>query len=679
MQWNLLQNKDESIYRKMITFFLIVPFAMILSMKNYNMYYFVIELLSIVICLMIFLTVINSYSKSTEDHVAFLGITTASIIGFQILNIITHEGLNIFTSEIQIHSSYLLIIKRALYAIGLLSMLAILNNKRRYHFITVIYSIAFFLFATLIFDPRIINIVIENTYFIGGTSLIIIALLVISIMLLFKSKKLHKEYFYTYIGMALYAAIFSEVFYLLSNNASNGYDILAHLLQLASIYLIYNAVINTSFNKSFIETNKELIDKLSQTNDELEKEVFIRKQSENNLKNSKNKYQKLIALLPDAVFIHDANKFFYTNPKGADLLGLKNPDEIIDKNIYDFIDDGFHQSFKANIEEVSVSNSITSRGEQRLIRTDKQFVDIEIAAMSVFELDEGLILSVVRDISERKRTKNLEKQIENAIEHDKIKTEFFANLSHEMKTPINLIYSTIQLLELDDNMSTPNNKLNKKLKILKQNCNRITRLVDNLIDITKIDADYFQLELHNIDIIAIIRNITLSVAEHVKNKSINIRFQSEVEQRIMTIDPNAIERIILNLLSNAVKFTEPGDEICVFVNDNGKNLQIVVKDTGIGIPKDKLDVIFDRFTQIDKSLTRNHEGSGIGLSIVKSLIELHEGTIRVDSVLDKGTEFIVELPIKCRTDKSIIIEEYNFDRSIDKVKVEFSDIYSLGA
>ena len=212
---------------------------------------------------------------------------------------------------------------------------------------------------------------------------------------------------------------------------------------------------------------------------------------------------------------------------------------------------------------------------------------------------------------------------------------------------------------------------------MKQNCYRLLRLVNNIIDITKIDSGYFDINEQNINVISLIENITLSVADYIENKGLSIVFDTIVEEKIIACDPEKMERIILNILSNAVKFTSSGGEIMVNIEDCIENVCIRIKDTGRGIPADKLKSIFERFVQVDKSLTRDHEGSGIGLSLVKCLVELHGGTISVKSKENYGAEFIIYLP--CR-----LVNEYNdkitFCDSIDedfieKINLEFSDIY----
>lgn len=294
----------------------------------------------------------------------------------------------------------------------------------------------------------------------------------------------------------------------------------------------------------------------------------------------------------------------------------------------------------------------------------------------------------LRDTIERKRIEELQKSVEEERrrlselkEYDRIKTEFFANISHELRTPINVIFSALQLYEAKlKNCSSQNESsdLYKYIKIMKQNCYRLLKLANNLIDITKIDAGYFKIHETNNDIISLIENITLSVADFIESNKLSLIFDTDIEEKTIACDPDKIERIILNLLSNAVKFTQPGGQIMVSMENGTENICIRVKDTGRGIPEDKLNSIFERFVQVDKSLSRDREGSGIGLSIVKALVELHGGTIYAKSEVNHGTEIIMYIPCK------LVEEDYNVNKSsnllvenyIEIIDIELSDIYN---
>jgi signal transduction histidine kinase len=184
--------------------------------------------------------------------------------------------------------------------------------------------------------------------------------------------------------------------------------------------------------------------------------------------------------------------------------------------------------------------------------------------------------------------------------------------------------------------------------------------------------------MKNGDVIVTVENITMSVAEYIESKNRNLIFDTDVEEKVMAFDSDKIERIMLNLLSNAIKFTSPNDTITVTIQDKIDNIIIIVEDTGIGIPEDKLNTIFDRFIQVNKTFTREREGSGIGLSLVKSLVDMHNGKIYVESVEGAGSKFIIELPVQLvYEDEDYGVQlEPNLDGQIERINVEFSDIYS---
>mgnify|MGYP001364678734 CR=1 FL=1 len=279
------------------------------------------------------------------------------------------------------------------------------------------------------------------------------------------------------------------------------------------------------------------------------------------------------------------------------------------------------------------------------------------------------------------KTKELIKAKEEAIAANEAKSIFMANISHELRTPLNILLSSTQLIKsyLDSNNTLDRNKLRQKINIQIQNGYRLLRLINNIIDITKIDTGNFELLFRTCNIIKVIEDITLSVTEYANTKGIKILFDTDIEEKHINCDLDAIERILLNLLSNAIKFTPEGGSIFVTVKDMGKDIRISIKDTGIGIQEDKLDIIFKRFKQADNGLTREREGSGIGLSIVKALVEMHKGQIYVKSKYMHGSEFIVELP--CDIAPQCEIGIINNDISVDdnsvirKVNIEFSDIY----
>lgn len=202
------------------------------------------------------------------------------------------------------------------------------------------------------------------------------------------------------------------------------------------------------------------------------------------------------------------------------------------------------------------------------------------------------------------------------------------------------------------------------------------RLVNNLIDITSIDLGHLKLNLENADLIQVIEDTIEKASTYASKKNIDIVFDTDIEVKYMSFDKEKIKRVLLNLFSNSIKFTEAFGTIYVSICDKRNKVCISIKDTGIGIPSEKQKYIFDRFIQVDKSLSRNHEGSGIGLSLVKSLVEMHYGNIELNSSYSEGTEFIIELPVKIIEENQVAkLELENKNIDIETVKIEFADIY----
>lgn len=284
-----------------------------------------------------------------------------------------------------------------------------------------------------------------------------------------------------------------------------------------------------------------------------------------------------------------------------------------------------------------------------------------------------------RDISKQKEQEEARKVYEEALQIEKIKSEFFANMSHEFRTPLNIILATVQLLEKGIKQGhinvQPNFDLVKYLSTVKQNTYRILRLSNNIMELTSIDTGHYKMKLENLNIVNVIEETTLSVADYIESRGITLLFDTDVEEVITACDAEKLERIILNILSNSVKYTYRGGIISVNLSLQDEGLIVVVKDTGVGIPKEKLTTIFNPFIQVDSLLTRKCEGSGIGLALVKSLVKMHEGTIDAKSELGKGTEMVIKFPIRVLEDSEV--EPLEFEPRIEQTKMEFSDIYNL--
>lgn len=256
------------------------------------------------------------------------------------------------------------------------------------------------------------------------------------------------------------------------------------------------------------------------------------------------------------------------------------------------------------------------------------------------------------------RTKQLREKLDEnrqlydeIIRHEKFKNDYFINLSHELRTPLNVILGAIQLNELyiskqnyDKLLENADNFTN----IIKSNSYRLLRVVNNLIDITKMDADKYSLNIDLVDIVYLVEELTLAIQPYADKKQIRIVIHTVIDEAVVECDPFEIERVIMNLLSNAIKFSEKSGEIEVriYYDEAGDNIFVSVSDHGIGISEENQKKIFDRFAQVDTTLNRNHEGNGIGLSLVKNIVDLHGGTMVLNSEVGKGSTFTFSLPVK---------------------------------
>ena len=289
---------------------------------------------------------------------------------------------------------------------------------------------------------------------------------------------------------------------------------------------------------------------------------------------------------------------------------------------------------------------------------------------------EKYFYTVAKDITELIEMKNKQLMYKETIALENLKNEFLANISHELKTPINLMYSTLQLID-NEKIASTNERNAERLEryrgIVRQNIFRLIRLVNNVTDISKISAGSGDRKKGNYDIIEIIENISMSAVEYMNRKDLEFIFDTQVEEVVVACNPDMIERIMLNLLSNAIKYTERGS---VFINVDivDQKLCVTVTDTGIGIPQEKIDIIFEPFVQVDTSFTRRCEGSGIGLALVKVFVEAHDGQVYVESEVGRGSKFTVEIPIRVIEGEEVS-ECPISEAGCDKSKVEFSDIY----
>lgn len=420
--------------------------------------------------------------------------------------------------------------------------------------------------------------------------------------------------------------------------------------------------------------NLAIIIKNDKLLDELKKELQLREEAERKLKDFT---EANIALYCIYDFVQEQ---VIVNQGWSKLLGWDNvagmdPDKTIHPADRHEVNKKIQAAKEGEIQQAITRFNCEQGGYRwvrwRIKRTESQ------DRLILFGVD---ITSEVNNIEQRKA-------YQKALELETAKNEFLANMSHELKTPLNIIYTVMQLMEGD--LETLQSQLPvdfkrgdimKHKQMMKQNIYRLLRLIDNIVDISKIGAGYYPLNLQNCNIVAVVEEITLSVADYIKDKHLELIFDTEEEEIETACDVEKIERMMLNLLSNAVKYSKESGHILVMMKRKEGQVIIEVKDDGIGIPKEKQQQIFERFVQVDQTFTRKCEGSGIGLSLVKSLVEMQHGTIGVVSKLGEGSTFTVKLPIKWVVEEKTSKVARNMctiHSRVEKCNIEFSDIYTV--
>lgn len=371
-----------------------------------------------------------------------------------------------------------------------------------------------------------------------------------------------------------------------------------------------------------------------------------------NIEQSEKTYKLLLQTLPEGIVIVNptTKKHIYRNEASIRMLKTIGLEKL-------------NESIKTYLKEENYGNF-------RRFTIDK-LNNVDISLAIVKREEEGSLIVVFRMLDCEFKSIQLEKELNRIKEKNKFKTEFLSNVAYDIKKPINKIFETNNnLIENKGKYNSEN--INNHTRLVKQNCYRLIRLLNNVEYVSRIDNGTCTLELRKCDIVKLLENIVKISKTYTDKKGIDISFKSEVNKKILSLDIDKVEKIILNILSNAIKFTDTGGRIDINLYMENEQVCISIKDTGIGIPKDKTEVIFENFEQLDTTLSRGCEGTGMGLSVVKKLANLNNIKINVESELNKGSEFIITLPNNIVSKNIKLQDKFAQDEKID---IEFSDIY----
>ncbi len=403
-------------------------------------------------------------------------------------------------------------------------------------------------------------------------------------------------------------------------------------------------------------------------------DISTRVRMEEALRRNEALLRSVIEGITDFIYLKDRQgRLIMANSAFSRVVGVP-VEQMIGKSVYEYRSSHDIAVIIDAVDQRIMESDTPEVIEQLLPTPDGLHMNTFLTTKVPWHNEKGEVIGIIgvsREITDRKKMEEeLKKTAQDLERKNRLITDFFTNMTHELKTPLTIILVQLELmgLYLDDVRKIP-----ELIDSATQNSYRLLRLVGNLLDITRIDGGHLRVATADADAVALVQSICETVDAYAKAKSIRLTFTSAIKEKMMPLDVEKTERILLNLLSNAIKYTEPNGRITVRLDDKyDEGIALSVEDNGVGIPEDKLEVIFDRFAQVDSSLSKQAEGCGIGLALVKSLVQMLGGTIRVKSKPGKGSNFTVTLPMLSESHESgINMYDMNLAK---KAEMELSDL-----
>ena len=404
-------------------------------------------------------------------------------------------------------------------------------------------------------------------------------------------------------------------------------------------------------------------------------EIERRKEAEKALRYSRQAYKTLVETAPDIIYRLNVDGIFtYVNPMGFELSGFKE-DDVYNMRYIDVVRDDYKKKV-GSFYIRQVMNNIPStylEFPMKNARNEELWIGQKVELLYKDGEYDG-VLAIARDITELRRiSDDLKAAKIEAEASSRAKEAFLANMSHEIRTPMNAIVGMSRLLvqtELTEEQS-------KFLNAIATSSSNLIVLINDILDLSKIESGKLELEELGFSLFDLVENLFYAQKILADQKELDLQYSidSEIPEALYG-DPYRLNQILNNLLNNAIKFTQKG-EVVLFVNLNKKSgdkytIEFRVKDTGIGIPENKLNDIFKSFSQADTSVTRKFGGTGLGLAITKHLVGMMNGTILVQSTYGAGTEFIVKIPLD-KADKV----EINLEEKIESNNLELQGLSVL--
>ncbi len=372
---------------------------------------------------------------------------------------------------------------------------------------------------------------------------------------------------------------------------------------------------------------------LISVNQQLQSQLDERQQTQEELRFSQARFARILDIADDAIISINGFQRITLFNQGAEKIFGYSAQEVIGKGLDLLLPQRFFQMHRQHVVDFGQSPNVARRmGERREIygrRKDGTEFPAE-ASISKIDMGEEIFYTVIlRDITERK-------QIE------RMKDEFVSVVSHELRTPLTSIHGSLGMLA-SGLLATDSEQGKRLLQIATDSSERLVRLINDILDIERIESGKTKMEPAICNVVDLITQ-AVNVIQPLADKA-GVKVSISALSGQVLADSDRIVQTLTNLLSNAIKFSSPESTVCLGAQQQGDEVLLTVKDSGRGIPTDKLESIFERFQQVDSSDSRNHDGTGLGLAICKSIMQQHGGRIWAESTLGEGSTFYVALPL----------------------------------
>ncbi|MDZ5128208.1 sensor histidine kinase [Clostridium perfringens] len=515
------------------------------------------------------------------------------------------------------------------------------------------------------------GIYINNFMFI----LVVLLFVLLLIIIVVDEANTSDKFFYYLILYILLLSVGNIIFLNNLNNINNTKKLgvfFSQILEFSAYYVLVEGIIRFSLNKSFNNINRVMLlkrEEYKRNKRYLQKKIYELKELEFLLDREELLFNKMISIIGDYTFIFKDEKLFYLNNEALEFLGISNKESILFENM-----EILYEKILEKQVYLKEKGSVDSYQEIIFKNLNGGYSNGEVYTLP---FEDNYKIIVINDITKKNNALRLNKYLKDKLEEEHIKGEFFTNICHELRTPINVISSALQLNNL--NIENKNlNSIERNNLVIKQNCLRLIRTINNFIDANKISEGQIETNIMVLNIVEVVENILDASAEYINKKKINFIFDPDFEEIFIAIDSEFLERIILNLLSNSVKYGRRNGNIYVKIYFEGKDLVIMIENDGIAISYDEQKYIFDKFTKSNKALNRTQEGSGLGLYISKSLMKMQGGDLKVEIYEGYGNKFklyFYDVDLFKETERTEHIVNNNYYNLKEKAEIEFSDIY----